>query len=167
MKFVADKYFQSSKHSPSNGIKEINEMKKPKKRSSYNIQNKFAEKFKTQLQRKKLLTEYLAHISSGYSDKSFTVCDMDTFNNYCTKYPNDFPTDMIEQGRRERLFFWEKIGIEGTTGKIQGYNSRSWEFNMKNRFRWSEKIELESRGNIVTSISFVERKTDTKELKEK
>ena len=37
---------------------------------------------------------------------------------------------------------------------------------MKNRFRWSEKIELESRGNIVTSISFVERKTDTKELKE-
>ena len=113
------------------------------------------------------MTEYLAHISSGYRDKSFTVCDMDTFTNYCNKYPNDFPTDMIERARRERMLFWERIGIEGTTGKIQGYNSRSWEFNMKNRFRWSEKIELESRGNIVTSISFVERKSDTKELKEK
>ena len=84
---------------------------------------------------------------------------MDTFLLYCAKYPNEFPTDMIEQARRERMLFWERIGIEGTTGKIQGYNSRSWEFNMKNRFRWSEKIELESRGNVVTSISFVERKS--------
>lgn len=134
-------------------------MKKQKKRGSYNLQNNFAEKFKTQIQRKKLLTEYLNHICCGYSDKSFTLCDMDTFLVYCKKYPNDFPTDMIERGRRERLFFWERIGIEGTTGKIQGYNSRSWEFNMKNRFKWSEKIEVESTGNIVTSISFVERKT--------
>jgi len=142
-------------------------MKKPKKRGSYNLKNKFAEKFKTKLQRKKLLTEYLNHISGGYSDKSFTLCDMDTFVNYCNKYPNDFPTDMIEKGRRERMFFWEKIGIEGTTGKLHGYNSRSWEFNMKNRFKWSEKIELESRGNIVTSISFEERRTVSKKLKEK
>lgn len=142
-------------------------MKKPKKRESYNLENNFAEKFKTKQQRKKLLTEYLKHISGGYSDKSFTFCDMDTFVNYCNKYPNDFPTDMIEKGRRERMFFWEKIGIEGTTGKLQGYNSRSWEFNMKNRFKWSEKIELESRGNIVTSISFQERRTVSKKLKEK
>lgn len=142
-------------------------MKKTKKRGSYNLQNKFAEKFKTKLQRKKLLTEYLIHISSGYSDKSFTLCDMDTFVNYCNKYPNDFPTDMIEKGRRERMFFWEKIGIEGTTGKLHGYNSRSWEFNMKNRFKWSEKIELESRGNIVTSISFEERRTVSKKVKGK
>ena len=61
-------------------------MKKPKKRESYNFQNNFAEKFKTQLQRKKLLTDYLKHICSGYSDKSFTLCDMDTFLNYCKKY---------------------------------------------------------------------------------
>ena len=145
----------------------MKELKKQKKRGSYNLENNFAEKFKTQIQRKKLLAEYLTHISSGYSDKSFPVCDMDTFMLYCEKYPNDFPTDIIEQGRRERLLFWERIGIEGTTGKIQGYNSRSWEFNMKNRFRWSEKIELESRGNILTSISFVERKSDNRELKEK
>ena len=142
-------------------------MKKQKRRGSYNIQNNFAEKFKTQIQRKKLLDEYIRHISCGYSDKSFTLCDMDTFIHYCNKYPNDFPTDIIERAKRERLFFWERIGIEGTTGKIPGYNSRSWEFNMKNRFRWSEKIELESRGNVVTSISFVERKTDSKVLKEK
>ena len=141
-------------------------MKKIKKRGSYNLQNNFAEKFKTQIQRKKLLTEYLNHICCGYSDKSFTLCDMDTFVHYCKKYPNDFPTDMIERAKRERMLFWEKIGIEGTTGKIPGYNSRSWEFNMKNRFKWSEKIEVESTGNIVTSISFVERKSVGKELKE-
>jgi hypothetical protein len=134
-------------------------MKKQKKRRSYNLKNNFAEKFKTKHQRKKLLKEYIDHICKGFSDKSFSLCDMDTFLLYCAKYPNEFPTDIIEKARRERMFFWERIGIEGTTGKIQGYNSRSWEFNMKNRFRWSEKIELESRGNVVTSISFVERKS--------
>jgi len=129
-----------------------------KKRGSYNKKNNFAEKFKTSLQRRKLLTEYLQHIKSGYSDKSFFSCDMDTLVTYCGKYPNDFPTDLIEQGRRERLLFWEKIGIDGTRGKVRNFNSRSWEFNMKNRFRWSEKIEVENKGNIVTSISFIEKK---------
>ena len=31
---------------------------------------------------------------------------------YCEKYPNDFPTDMIDRARRERMLFWERIGIE-------------------------------------------------------
>ncbi len=129
-----------------------------KKRRSYNVGNKFAEKFKSSPEREKLLKKYLQHTRYGYSDKSFALCDMDTFQSYCDKYPNDFPSDMIEQARRERLLFWEKLGIEGTKGKIHSFNSRSWEFNMKNRFRWSEKIEVENKGNIVTSITFVEKK---------
>jgi len=130
------------------------------KRGSYNNNNKFAEKFKTTIQRKNLLDAYLNHVKTGYSDKSFIVCDMDTFNSYCKKYPNDFPTDIVEQARRERLLYWEKLGIEGTEGKIKNYNSRSWEFNMKNRFKWSEKIEVENKGSVVTSISFIEKKKD-------
>lgn len=142
-------------------------MKKEKKerKVSYNRHNKFAEKFKTSQQRKKLLNDYIEHISAGFSDKSFIPCDMDTFSEYCKRYPNDFPTDIIEQNRRKRLLFWERIGIEGTTGKLAGYNSRSWEFNMKNRFKWSEKIEVESTGNVVTSISFVERESESNKLK--
>lgn len=129
-----------------------------KKRKSYNRGNKFAAKFKSTFERKRLLKEYLKHIRSGFSDKSFALCDMDTFQSYCEKYPNDFPTDMIDHARRERLLFWEKIGIDGTMGIIRNFNSRSWEFNMKNRFRWSEKIEVDNKGNIVTSITFIEKK---------
>jgi hypothetical protein len=35
-----------------------------------------------------------------------------------------------------------KIGIAGVLGKIPNFNSAAWIFNMKNRFKWTDRHEL-------------------------
>jgi hypothetical protein len=37
--------------------------------------------------------------------------------------------------------FWERVGIQGTVGKIKGFNQTGWIFNMKNRFpkEWRDR----------------------------
>ena len=69
------------------------------------------------------------------------------------EYPEDFDTDIIERARRERRLFWESMGVKGTAGEIKGFNAKSWDFNMKNRFNWADKRiqeikEMSLRGNL-------------------
>jgi hypothetical protein len=40
--------------------------------------------------------------------------------------------------------FWEKVGIEGVWSDARGKNLNTgvWVFNMKNRFRWTDRMEV-------------------------
>lgn len=98
-------------------------------------------KFKTHEQRRDLSEKYATHIRNGYSDESFLECDPQTLKRYMEEFPSDFDTDMIERAQRERMFFWEKAGVEGTLGKLPGFNAKCWIFNMQNRFpkHWNLK----------------------------
>lgn len=64
-----------------------------------------------------------------------------TLRRYLEEFPVDFDTNAIDQAQRKRQLFWEKAGRDGTMGKIKGFNARSWQFNMGNRFCWKEKRE--------------------------
>jgi len=125
-----------------------------RKHAVKNLGNQNALKFKTSEERKKLLHAYLKHVESGFSDEAFPECDMDTFNEYVVKFPIDFPTDMILRARRNRRLFWEEMGIKGSAGKLKGFNSKAWEFNMKNRFKhdWKEKQEIEHKGGLSNTL---------------
>lgn len=103
--------------------------------------NNYAMKFKTPEERQALRDAYIQHIQSGLSDECFPECDMDTFHRYEQDFPEDFPTDMLNAARRRRQLFWEKAGVDGTMGQIKGFNAKSWQFNMGNRFGWKEKRE--------------------------
>ena len=61
----------------------------------------------------------------------------DTLYEWIKKYP-EF-SDSIKEGEALSLAFWERLGIEGTSGKLIGFNSSSWIFNMKNRAHWRDK----------------------------
>ena len=37
--------------------------------------------------------------------------------------------------------FWEEKGIQGMIGQIDKFNASSWIFNMKNRFKWTDRME--------------------------
>lgn len=103
-------------------------------------------KYKTSEERRALCERFCAHIEQGYSKKSFEECCLFTINRYIADFPEDFVG--IEEAYRKNLKFWEALGIDGTAGNIKNFNSRSWEFNMKNRFRedWADSKEITGPG---------------------
>lgn len=98
-------------------------------------------KFPTPESRQKMWQEFCDHISSGLSMKSFAGCDDETAFDYGRKYPEDCPAEDLQEAKRKSLLFWEKIGIGGVTGKIEGFNASTWIFNMKNRAGWADKVD--------------------------
>ena len=48
----------------------------------------------------------------------------------------------VEEGKRYSQLWWETQGILAVQGKIKGFNSAVWIFNMKNRFGWRDKQEI-------------------------
>jgi hypothetical protein len=49
--------------------------------------------------------------------------------------------EAVEHGKIMCQVFWEKLGIMGASGKIPGFNAASYIFNMKNRFKWTDRQE--------------------------
>lgn len=82
------------------------------------------------------------HISQGYSMKSYPRADEDTIYSYAKKFPEDCPIAELDEAKRKSCLFWEKIGLAGATGKVEGFNAASWIFNMKNRFNWTDKHQV-------------------------
>ena len=114
-----------------------------------NLGNDNAVKFKTSKDRKRLCAEYILHVRSGLSDECFPPCDPQTLRKYMARFPSDFDIDLMEAARRERIEFWEKVGRDGTIGRIRGFNAKSWQFNMQNRAGWKERSAVEQT-NVVS-----------------
>ena len=106
-------------------------------------------KFGTPEKRRAMWDAFCQHVSDGYSIKSFPLCDEDTCYSYAKRFPEDCPYEEFEDAKRKSLLFWEKIGIAGTTGKLDGFNASSWIFNMKNRAGWVDKLETVNETKIT------------------
>ena len=63
-------------------------------------------------------------------------------------------SDAIKRGEGKSRIFWEKMGNAGALGRLPGFNSASWIFNMKNRFGWRDKQEItgEDGGALVVQV---------------
>jgi len=119
--------------------------------------NNYAMKYKTPEERQELCRKYIEHIEQGFSDESFPECDEETLQRYIRDFPKDFGADQIMKAKKKRMLFWERVGKQGTIGQIKGFNAKSWEFNMKNRFRWTDrrevKQETKTEVNLTSDIS--------------
>lgn len=113
--------------------------------------NDYSRKWKTQEERRQAFQALCDHLESGLSKKSFPLADWDTVEAYCRDFPEDFPPEKLQEAMRRHLLVWEKIGIQGAQGKIEGFNAASWIFNMKNRFKedWRDKVEQEHSGTMA------------------
>jgi len=49
--------------------------------------------------------------------------------------------------------FWERIGLAGMAGKIDGFNATVWIFNMKNRHHWRDRIETENKHEVSGTLN--------------
>jgi len=106
--------------------------------------NKLAQKWKDGKQRRELCVAFMKHVEKGYSIDCFPDCDFKTIKKYMKDYPQEFQSDQISRSQRLGRMFWEQIGLSGTVGKIKGFNAKSWDLNMKNRYGWKEKQDITS-----------------------
>lgn len=106
--------------------------------------NNFNLKYKTSEERKGLCERYCAHISSGYSKESFVECDHKTVERYAAEYPDDLPAEKLQAAFSASRLFWEKAGLDGMFGKIEGFSAPTWIFNMKNRHGWRDQKEVQT-----------------------
>ena len=87
----------------------------------------------------------IAHMASGMSFETFGSSigvSRDRVYEWANKHPNFAEAKKI--ALIESQYFWEKQGVNGLWhgGKDgQNFNSSVWIFNMKNRFKWNDRVE--------------------------
>lgn len=95
------------------------------------------------------------HMSQGLSFETFgAVVGIYKEALYNWVYKNENFANAKREGSLKSQLFWEKIGIDGTMGKINNFSTGTWIFNMKNRFGWSDKqdVALSSKESIKIQI---------------
>lgn len=108
-----------------------------------------ASKWPTSEERRAACASLCKHIESGYSVKSWPDASWSTVQRYTKNFPEDFTPESIDRAKRVSLKFWEGLGIAGTSGKLKGFNSRSWEVNMNNRAGWGQNVNHKSEIQFV------------------
>jgi len=69
----------------------------------------------------------------------------DTFYNWVNKYPKF--SDAYKKGQELSEAWWTKLGRVGSAGKVS-IQPATWIFNMKNRFKWTDKQDIDVKGGL-------------------
>lgn len=117
-------------------------------KTSFPPNNKAHQKFKTSEERREAFRQVCDHIASGLSKECLTVCDWNTVEKYLVDYPEDFVREDLNESFRKGQYVWEALGLKGALGRVPNFNATSWIFNMKNRYGWKDKKELQHSGHI-------------------
>ncbi len=103
--------------------------------------------------RPEMCEKVIEFMAQGYSKEATAAhleISKDTLYAYIEKYP-EF-SDAVKEGEIKSRLFWEKLGIDGVKGEIQGFNATTWIFNMKNRHGWQDKQAVEHSGQMKVKI---------------
>lgn len=105
----------------------------------------------------------IEHMDRGFSFESFAAeCDVcfDTLYEWVKVHPefSEAKRKATAKGMRQ----WEKMGMSGMLGEIMNFNSGTWIFNMKNRFKWTDR--LETKETNITGMTKEELMERAKEL---
>lgn len=111
-------------------------------------------------ERRKIFKELCDHIRAGYSLDCFALLSDVSINKYLKLYPEEFCQEELHDAMRQGKQGWEDIGRKQANGSCLG-NSRSWYYNMANRYGWREKLEVEAehKGQVqVNVVSYASKK---------
>lgn len=92
---------------------------------------------------KKAFCEMLInHMAKGFSYESFAG-KIGTHRSLLYQWEKKHPEflDAKKKAFDQCLVFWEEMGHAGTVGKLKGFQTAMWIFQMKNRFRWADRHE--------------------------
>lgn len=105
--------------------------------------------------------DLINHMKRGLSFESFagavSVC-IETIYTWIREYPEFLEAKQI--GFSKNRYYWESLGVAGTAGKIDRFNSTAFIFNMKNRFprEWRDRHEIDHSGKIEVKDNHQELK---------
>lgn len=104
-------------------------------------------------ERRRVASALCAHLAEGYSVESFSELTTNSLKRYMNLYKEEFVPEEIELAAKKGQDMWEGIGKKQATGDCLG-NSRSWWLNMAQRYKWSDRVnvETEHKGAIAVNI---------------
>lgn len=108
----------------------------------------------------KYCKEIVNWMARGFSIMSFAGkigVDERTIYYWVAKYPD--LNQAIKIGKAKSVLFWERVGMLGLMGKIQGFSAVTWIFQMKNRWGWSDKLSVD----LDNTSSEIEKENQPKE----
>lgn len=105
------------------------------------------------VERRKVFRELCDHLSRGLSMECFKALSFNTIKSYLKLYPSEFIQEDIDEALRAGRDWWENCGYRQANGECMG-NSRTWYYNMANRYGWREKIEIEAehKGSLQVQV---------------
>jgi hypothetical protein len=103
---------------------------------------------------KDVFSELLTHIKAGYSLDCFGPLSEFEIKECVKAYPNTWSESGLIEAMRLAKSGWESIGRRQAEGTCIG-NSRSWYYNMSNRYGWSDKQKIETSGTQALNVSIV------------
>ena len=105
------------------------------------------------IERRKIFRELCEHVRKGYSLQCFPPLSEVTVRKWLKVYPEEFIEGELEVALREGQSGWEEIGRKQSNGSCLG-NSRSWYYNMVNRYGWREKVDIaaEHKGQVSVNV---------------
>lgn len=113
--------------------------------------------------RRKLFERLLQHLAAGYSLDCFPELSEQTIGQLLKDYPSEWCEEELSDTLRHGKLYWEGVGRRQSEGTCLG-NSRSWYYNMANRYGWRDKLDLnaEHKGQVEVSIvNYASTKTST------
>lgn len=88
------------------------------------------------------------------------ACDVhrETLDNWAKEHPEFF--DAIKRGLQKAQSVWQKKGMQGVFGEVDGFNATGFIFNMKNRFKedWRDKVEMEHSADSSLASMIAQRR---------
>lgn len=117
-------------------------------------------------ERRKIFKELCDHVAQGLSLECFAPISANTIRSYMKTYPEEFCEEELDNAFRQGRIWWEGIGRRQASGDCLG-NSRTWFYNMANRYGWREKLEVEAehKGQLsINVVSYASRKASVDKL---
>lgn len=117
--------------------------------------------------RRKVFKDLLQHIKDGFSLDCFSELSEMSIWEYIKIYPLEFVRGELDAAIRQAKQGWEDIGRRQSNGTCIG-NSRSWYYNMSNRYGWRDKVDVanEHKGEVnITVVDYSKAIPSTVPLK--
>lgn len=105
-------------------------------------------------ERKRVFKELCDHVQGGLSLESFGPLSPVSIKKYLKAYKEEFIEEELEDALRKGRGYWESIGKRQANGECLG-NSRTWFYNMANRYGWREKLEVEADHKGTLNVNVV------------
>lgn len=123
------------------------------------LKERRAELHRNEDKRKDLHEKLIKHLREGYSFDCFPYLSQKALKELMSAFPEEFDPEEIDEAIEFGKHCWEKIGKEQAAGSCMG-NSRTWFYNMSNRYGWREKQEVKQDVSGHVSISVISYSAD-------